>query len=97
MKKMYVPKSAEDKQLQRVLLQYRKKENYRLVLKALQLAHREDLIGFDKKCLIKPTKEMAIKNRKAVGVRLARNTREKYQTPPTKNNKNKRKSENRRK
>jgi len=54
MKKIYVPKTAEEKSMQRALLQYRKKENYYLVLKALKLAHREDLIGFDKKCLIKP-------------------------------------------
>ena len=63
MKKVYVAKTDEDKAMQRALLQYRKKENYKLVLKALQLAHREDLIGFDKKCVIKPTKEMASKNK----------------------------------
>jgi hypothetical protein len=38
-------------------MQYRKKENYMLVLKALKQAGREDLIGFDKKCLIRPPKK----------------------------------------
>lgn len=54
MKEVYVAKSYEEKKMQRALLQYRKKENYDIVKKALRLAGREDLIGFDKKCLIKP-------------------------------------------
>ena len=53
MKKVYVPKSKEEKQMQRALLQYRKKENYKLVEKALKIAKREDLIGHDRKCLIR--------------------------------------------
>lgn len=53
---VYVPKSYEDKKMQRALLQYKKKENYNLVLKALKKANRYDLIGYDKKCLIKPPK-----------------------------------------
>ncbi|MFZ5987297.1 MAG: YgiQ family radical SAM protein [Bacillota bacterium] len=54
MKKVYVPKLAKEKAMQRALLQYRKKENYELVYEALKTAHREDLIGFDRKCLIRP-------------------------------------------
>jgi len=54
MKKVYVPKSFAEKRMQRALLQYRKKENYEIVKEALIKAGRKDLIGFDKKCLIKP-------------------------------------------
>ncbi len=54
MEKVYVPKTYEEKQMQRALLQYRKNENYELVKKALIKAGRQDLIGFGAKCLIKP-------------------------------------------
>lgn len=54
---IYVPKKAKDKQMQRALLQYRKKENYTIVKEALQLAHRTDLIGYDAHCLIRPEKK----------------------------------------
>lgn len=54
MKEVYVPKSYEEKKMQRALLQYRKPENYEIVKKALIKAGREDLIGFDAKCLIRP-------------------------------------------
>ena len=35
-------------------MQYRLPQNYDLVYEALKKAHREDLIGFGKNCLIKP-------------------------------------------
>jgi len=60
MKKVYVPKSYHEKAMQRALLQFRKKENYKLVSEALKMAGREDLIGFSPKCLIKPLKHEAI-------------------------------------
>jgi uncharacterized radical SAM protein YgiQ len=63
-KPVYVAKTKEDKLMQRALMQWRKKENYNLIIKALKIAGREDLIGFSEKCLIKPTKEMAIKMKK---------------------------------
>ncbi len=56
MKSVYVPKTYEEKQMQRALLQYRRPENYEIVKKALYKAGREDLIGFGPKCLIKPRK-----------------------------------------
>ncbi len=56
MEEIYIPNSFEEKKMQRALMQFRKKENYKLVLKALKKAGREDLIGFDKKCLIRPPK-----------------------------------------
>lgn len=57
MKKVYVPKTAEEKAMQRALLQYKNPENYELVLKALRLANRTDLIGHGENCLIKPRKK----------------------------------------
>lgn len=52
--KVYVPKSAHEKNMQRALLQFSKPENYNLVKEALIKAHREDLIGHGQKCLIPP-------------------------------------------
>ena len=52
MEKVYVPKSYEEKKMQRALLQYRRPENYEIVKKALIKAGRTDLICFDKHCLI---------------------------------------------
>ena len=54
MKKVYVPKTAKEKAMQRALLQYKKKENYKLVYEALKTANREDLIGYGSNCLIRP-------------------------------------------
>lgn len=54
MEPVYVPKSPHEKAMQRALIQYRNPKNYDLVEEALHLEHREDLIGFDKKCLIRP-------------------------------------------
>lgn len=54
MKKVYVPKTYEEKAMQRALLQYRNPKNHELVRKALILAGREDLIGYGPKALIPP-------------------------------------------
>lgn len=54
MKPIYVAHDPHEKAMQRALIQYRKPENYKLVREALEKAGRQDLIGFDKKCLIKP-------------------------------------------
>ena len=54
MEPVYVPKNPHEKAMQRALMQYRNPENYELVKEALHIAGREDLIGFDKKCLIRP-------------------------------------------
>ena len=53
-KKVYIPKTTKEKSMQRALLQYRNPENYDLVKEALLIAGRKDLIGFEKKCLIRP-------------------------------------------
>lgn len=53
---VYVPKEPHEKAMQRALIQYRNPANYDLVKEALIKAGRTDLIGFDKKCLIRPRK-----------------------------------------
>ncbi|MGN0436485.1 MAG: YgiQ family radical SAM protein [Wujia sp.] len=54
MEKVYVPTSPHEKAMQRALIQYRNPKNYDLVYEALTKAGRTDLIGYDKKCLIRP-------------------------------------------
>ncbi len=54
MEPIYVPKSAREKAMQRALIQYRNPANYDLVREALVKAGRQDLIGWDEKCLIRP-------------------------------------------
>lgn len=68
MTEVYVPKSYEEKQMQRALLQYKRPENHNLVRKALIIAERTDLIGSGPKCLIsdKPHKKGEYKNGKAI-------------------------------
>jgi radical SAM superfamily enzyme YgiQ (UPF0313 family) len=51
-KEVYVPKSKEERRMQRALLQYKNPENYDLVKEALVKAGRKDLIGSSPKCLI---------------------------------------------
>lgn len=57
MKPVYVCRNPHEKAMQRALIQYRSPKNYDLVHEALTKAGRTDLIGFDKKCLIRPRKE----------------------------------------
>ncbi len=54
MQPVYVTHNPHEKAMQRALIQYKNPANYRLVEEALITAHREDLIGFGPKCLIKP-------------------------------------------
>ncbi len=61
MKPVYVCKNPHEKAMQRALIQYRNPKNYDLVYEALVKAERTDLIGFDKKCLIKPRRFAAEK------------------------------------
>ena len=53
MKPVYVPKTKEEKAMQRALLQFSNPKNYNIVYDALMKAGREDLIGNGPKCLIK--------------------------------------------
>lgn len=54
MENVYVPKSEQEKAMQRALIQFRSPKNFRLVYEALKKAGREDLIGYGRKCLLKP-------------------------------------------
>lgn len=54
MENVYVPVNPHEKAMQRALIQYRNPKNYDLVAEALKIAGRTDLIGFDRKCLIRP-------------------------------------------
>ena len=54
MKRVYAPDDYREKLMQRALLQYRRPENWNLVREALTKAGREDLIGFEGRCLVKP-------------------------------------------
>ena len=54
LKEVYVPKTEDEKAMQRALLQYFVTANKPLVIKALIKADRRDLIGNDKKCLVTP-------------------------------------------
>ncbi len=56
MEPVYVTRNPHEKAMQRALIQYRNPANYDLVAEALRKAGREDLIGFDAKCLIYPRK-----------------------------------------
>lgn len=57
--KIHVPKSAEERQMQRALLQFRNPRNRQYVLNALKKANRTDLIGYDERCLLKPERKTA--------------------------------------
>lgn len=62
MKPVYVCRNPHEKAMQRALIQYRNPKNYDLVFEALTKAGRTDLIGYDKKCLIRPPKGTLAKN-----------------------------------
>jgi uncharacterized radical SAM protein YgiQ len=51
---VFCAKTTHEKALQRALIQYKNPRNYRLVEEALRESGREDLIGYNSKCLIKP-------------------------------------------
>ena len=57
MEPVYVAKTPHEKAMQRALIQYRNPRNADLVREALRRAGREDLIGYDEKCLVKPAKK----------------------------------------
>lgn len=56
MQSVYVPKNPHEKAMQRALIQYRDPKNYDLVMEALKKTGRMDLVGYDKRCLIRPEK-----------------------------------------
>ena len=95
MKRVYAPDDYREKLMQRALLQYKKPENRNLVREALEKAGREDLIGFEGRCLVKPDMRVGseyynnnIKNKeKSKQQKGAKPSRDKSKNPP-KNGKN---------
>lgn len=75
MKPVYVCRNPHEKALQRALIQYRNPKNYELVKEALITAGRTDLIGFDKKCLIRPRNFAKNQQNAGNGNRLKGNTK----------------------
>ena len=57
LKEVYVPRTPQDKALQRALLQYFRPENHDIVEQALIKAGRTDLIGNSPNCLIRPSQK----------------------------------------
>ena len=61
--KVYTARQSDEKRRQRALMQYWLPRNRATVREALRLAHREDLIGNGKKCLVPPEDGGAKRNR----------------------------------
>ena len=53
-KPVFVPRTPQEKSMQRALLQFRRPQNFPLVREALRQAGREDLIGTGRNCLVPP-------------------------------------------
>ena len=71
MEPVYVARDPHEKAMQRALMQYYIPTNHRLVLEALRRAGREDLIGWERGCLIPPY----VREKKAAGGTDARSAR----------------------
>lgn len=67
MSPVYVPKNPHEKAMQRALIQYRDPQNYELVLEALRKGGRMDLVGYEKRCLIRPKKDLKFESERASG------------------------------
>ena len=64
MEEIYIPKSPDEKAMQRALMQFFIPKNRDLVLKALKIAGRQDLVGSKKNCLISAPKGFEQKSKK---------------------------------
>ena len=98
--KVYTPKTQEEKNMQRALIQFGVPKNYEIVKKALIKAGREDLIGSGKDCLIpaKPPRNNSGKKVKSnISKKIQNNTRSNEDAPKRKSNhsKSSRKKRNR--
>lgn len=78
MEEVYVPRTAEEKGMQRALLQYFRPDNQRRVIEALQKAHRTDLIGNGKECLVKPDGKYLAEQREKEVAKSAKNVRNRH-------------------
>lgn len=94
--KVYVPKTSEEKAMQRALLQFRDPKNRKLVEKALRLAHREDLLS-GKNSLFTPYKSKVKKSGKDIKVNKSKNPKPSRNSKPKASEKSFSKTINRRK
>ena len=53
-KPVFIPRTPQEKAMQRALLQFKRPQNFPLVREALRAAGREDLIGTNRHCLVPP-------------------------------------------
>jgi hypothetical protein len=86
MKKEYATDDYREKLMQRALLQYKRPENRNLVREALIRAGREDLIGFDEKCLVKP--DMRVGSEYTRSVEKGKTEKKNSKSPSPKNVRN---------
>lgn len=70
---VYVPRSPEEKRMQRALLQCKDPKNADDVRKALRIAKREDLIGYSKNCLVAPSYKDRVENAKRQNMKQKNN------------------------
>ncbi|MCI8477834.1 MAG: YgiQ family radical SAM protein [Oscillospiraceae bacterium] len=70
MEPIYVPRDPHEKAMQRALLQWKRPEKRALVLEALRRTHREDLIGYGKRCLLRPGRPQEPAKNKPVAGKL---------------------------
>ncbi len=66
---VYVPRSEEEKRMQRALIQYYLPNNRDIVRKALRLAGRGDLIGYGGNCLVPPKEKQEPSARQTTALR----------------------------
>lgn len=87
MQPVYVSHNPHEKAMQRALIQYRNPSNYDLVYEALKKEHREDLIGFDQHCLIRPRKLSEEKEKSSTKGMTGKDNAAKHTKPKQKRNK----------
>ena len=92
MKKVYIPSDPKEKAMQRALMQYFIPANHKIVMEALKKAGREDLIGWEKSCLIPPylreKKKGNAEQTKAKNMPAQKKTERRNEKPAKYNNRN---------
>jgi len=65
LKPVFVPRTQKEKTIQRAMMQWKRPQNHDIVRQALINADRTDLIGYNKRCLVKPKmKNIKFRNKK---------------------------------
>ena len=91
MQPVYVARSPKEKAMQRALLQWKRPEKRELVLQALRLTGRMDLVGWGKGCLLRPERKTGGKTGPGNTGRARTPFREKEKLPPPAGKQRKRK------